>query len=192
MKDWVPALYVLSVGMLGLCGAPPSQAEQTRAAVSQSLSPADAGDAFERAVIEVCVGAVGAGRSVSSLSQSAMLTESDDPQTRQQAGAEADETVWDVDAGRGVVTLREKAGRCAVSVYGPPAAPTMILLAGKLAGEGFERMAMAGPSGMSQSLRREAGGRPVQVILTGSDPGAPGHSSRFSVVTATVFEMGQR
>lgn len=168
---------------------PGALAQSERSAVSPSLSPEDAGEAFERAVIDVCVAGLGDGTRVADLPAAEMLSRTSDPQTRQQAGAADDETVWDVDAARGVVTVREKAGRCAVSVYGPPAAPTMILLAAKLADEGFSRMATSSTGGVSQSLHREQGGRQVQVILTGSDPGSPGHSSRFSVVTATVFDM---
>lgn len=192
MKVWVPVLSVLSLGLVGLCGAPPTQADQApRQAVSPSLSPEDAGQVFERAVLDVCVAAVSQGLRVSDLPVAEeMLIRSSDPQVREQAGADEDETVWEVDAGRGVVTVKEKARRCAVSVYGPPAAPTMILMAGKLSDRGFERMARAAQQGFSQSLWRTFGSRRVQVLLTGSDPGTPGHSSRFSVVTATVFEMG--
>lgn len=163
--------------------------ETGRLAISQSLSPQDAGEAFEQTVVDVCVNGVSSGRRVAQLPDAREnLSISTDPQTRKQAGAADDETVWDVQTGRGVVTVKEKAGRCAVSVYGPPAAPTMIMMAAKLSAEGFERMATGTP-GMSQSLQRTQNGRTVQVMLTGSDPGAPGHTSKFSVVTATVFNM---
>ena len=37
------------------------------------------------------------------------------------------------------------------------------------------------------SLMRSEGGKAVMVKLEGAGPGAQGHQSRFSVVTATVF-----
>lgn len=182
------AMCACALAMAGASQAAPQQSD--RLAVSPALSPQDAGDAFEQTVMDVCVSGVSSGRGVAQLPDAREnLSQSDDPQTRQQAGAGADETVWDVQTGRGVVTVREKPGRCAVSVYGPPAAPTVIMMAAKLASAGFERMAMSGRGGLSQSLQRTQNGRQVQVILTGSDPGAPGHNSRFSVVTATVFDM---
>jgi hypothetical protein len=96
--------------------------------------------------------------------------------------------VWDVMAGKGVVTVHEKAGRCVVSVYGPPAGTTISTLANLLANSRFERLASAQPpEGFSQTLTRAEGGKRVIVVLSGSDPGAPGHQSRFSVVKATVF-----
>ncbi len=183
---WFCSAIILFLGAL----APPAAAQQAdRRAVSAALSPQDAGEAFEQTVIDVCVAGVSSGQRVVDMALAGdRLTQTTDSQTRQQAGAGDDETVWDVETGRGVVTVKEKAGRCAVSVYGPPAAPTMITMAAKLSAEGFERMATGAP-GMSQSLQRTANGRTVQVMLTGSDPGSPGHSSKFSVVTATVFDM---
>ncbi len=181
---------LISISCLLALAAPAIAQQADRMAVSPSLSPQDAGLAFERTVIDVCVTGISSGRGVAQLPDAREdLSVSTDPQTRQQAGASEDETVWDVQAGRGVVTVREKPGRCAVSVYGPPAAPTIILMAARLGTEGFERMAVAGRGGLSQSLQRTQDGRQVQVILTGSDPGSPGHNSRFSVVTATVFDM---
>ncbi len=165
-----------------------------RAAVSMELSPQDAASAFEGAVVDGCIKAISGGQRIEELPDGArslyQLTR--DRATRDQVNAEPDEKVWDVATGRGVVAIKEKAGRCSVSVYGPPAAPTMIALAGKLGQQGFERLATAGSGGMSQTLRAEMNGRSLQVMLRGSDPGFPGHSSRFSVVTATVFEMDQR
>ena len=119
----------------------------------------------------------------------AKLAVSSDPETRRQSGAGAGETVWDVLAGRGVVTIHEKAGRCAVSVYGPPAAATIMGLAQVLVNTaGFERLAAAPPpNGFGQTLTRMESGRRVMVQLGGSEPGMPGHRSRFSVITATVF-----
>lgn len=189
MRALVPGLLAGALAV-GVSGQTADAQDGLRMAVSPALSPQDAGEAFERAVIDVCVASISQGRRVGDLPPAgSMLIETDDPQRRQQAGAGIDETVWDVSAARGVVTVREKPGRCAVSVYGPPAAPTAILLAARLTGEGFERVAGAATGGVRQSLQRTDGGRQVQVMLAGSDPGSPGHSSRFSVVTATVFDM---
>ena len=71
------------------------------------------------------------------------------------------------------------------------AAPTIMELASRLeASHGFERLMMTqGGAGARQSLSRDEGGRRVMVQIEGSQPGSPGHQSRFSVVTATVFTV---
>lgn len=161
-----------------------------RTAVSAQLSPEAAGEAFGRAVSEVCVPAV-SGNGVSSVApaREGKLSPTQDAEMRRQAGAEADETVWDVAEARGVVTVREKAGRCTVSVYGPGAPPVIMQLGAQLENNhGFERlMTPQAPNGLTLSLMRSAGGKTVMVQLQGSQPGAQGHQSRFNVVTATVF-----
>lgn len=167
-----------------------TSAHAQRTAVSAQLSPEDAGEAFGRAVIDVCVPAV-AGAGVSSLAaaREGKVSPTQDAEMRRQAGAEADETVWDVAEARGVVTVREKTGRCTVAVYGPAAPPVIMQLGAQLEnGHGFERlMTPQAPNGLTLSLMRSAGGKTVMVQLQGSQPGAQGHQSRFNVVTATVF-----
>lgn len=171
-----------------LMAAMPALAQRT--AVSAQLSPEAAGEAFGRAVIDVCVPAV-SGNGVSSLApaREGKISPTQDAEMRRQAGAEADETVWDVAEARGVVTVREKAGQCVVSVYGPGAAPVIMQLGAQLEnGHRFERlMSPQGPNGLTLSLMRSEGGKAVMVQLQGSQPGAQGHQSRFSVVTAVVF-----
>lgn len=164
-------------------------AHAQRAAVSADLSPEAAAEVFRNAVLEACVPAVtGAGVSGLSAAQRGKLQPTNDAETRKQAGAGPDETVWDVMDGKGVVTVREKAGRCVVSVYGPPAVPTMMSVAqGLTGGAGFERLAGGAGGGISQTLSGSSGGKSVMVQLSGSEPGMPGHQSRFSVLTATVF-----
>ncbi len=163
----------------------PAQAQRT--AISAELSPEEAGAAFSRAVAQVCVPAVaGAGVSSLGVARDGKVSPTQDAVTRRQAGAEADETVWDVADARGVVTVREKAGRCVVSVYGPPSLPTIMGAMQALDGAGFEALAGKG-DGFTQTLVGAQGGTRVSVQLVGAEPGAPGHQSRFSVVTATVF-----
>ncbi len=176
--------FVLIAALL----ATPALAQRT--AVSAQLSPDAAGEAFARTVTDVCVPAV-SGNGLSSLASArdGKLSPTQDAEMRRQAGAEPDETVWDVAEARGVVTVREKAGRCTVAVYGPGAAPVIMLLGAQLEnGHRFERlMAPQGPNGLGLSLMRSEGGKTVMVQLQGSQPGAQGHQSRFNVVTATVF-----
>ena len=50
---------------------------------------------------------------------------------------------------------------------------------------GFERLVSTG--GPGQSLMKNAGGRRLMVQLNASEPGTPGHASKFTVITATVF-----
>lgn len=178
-------MKVISSLFAALLVASPAFAQ--RDAVSAGLSPEAAGEIFKGAVVDACVPAVsGSGVSALSAAQRGKLQPTNDAETRRQAGAGPDETVWDVVEGKGVVTVRERAGRCVVSVYGPTAAPTLMSVAQGLTGEGFERFAGAG-GGISQTLSRAASGKRVMVQLNGSEPGMPGHQSRFSVVTATVF-----
>lgn len=168
--------------------ATPAHAQRT--AVSAQLSPEAAGEAFGRAVVDVCVPAV-AGNGVSSLgaAREGKLSPTQDAEMRRQAGAEADETVWDVAEARGVVTVREKAGRCVVSVYGPEVARVIRQVGARLESDHkFERvMSPQGPSGPGLSLMGSEGGKTIMVKLQGAGPGEQGHQSRFSVVTATVF-----
>lgn len=161
-----------------------------RAAVSADLSPEAAGQAFRRAVVEGCVQAVtGAGVSSVAAARDGRLQPTQDAETRWQAGAGASETVWEVAEARGVVTVRETAGRCVAAVYGPPSAPTIMNVAQALSTAGFEALAgPASPGGrFTQTLVGSSGGKRVTVRFVGAEPGAPGNRSTFSVVTATVF-----
>jgi len=167
--------------------AAPAMAQRT--AVSAGLSPEMAGEAFARAVMDVCVPAV-AGNGVSSLgaAREGKLNPTQDAEMRQQAGAAANETVWEVADARGVVTVREAAGRCTVSVYGPAVAPTIVGAMQSLGGAGFEATAgAAGGDGFRQTLLGTRDGKRVSVQLAGAEPGSAGHQSRFSVTTANVF-----
>ena len=167
--------------------AVPASAQRT--AVSAGLSPEMAGEIFGKAVIEACVPAV-AGSGVSGLAaaREGRVTPTQDAEMRRQAGAAADETVWEVTEARGVVTVREAAGRCTVSVYGPATAPTIIAAMQSLGAAGFSAMAgTAGGDGFRQTMLGAQGGKRVSVQLSGAEPGSAGHQSRFSVTTATVF-----
>jgi hypothetical protein len=182
-------LRLAFVGAVWTLAANPAVAQ--RDAISSSLSPEAAAKAFQDTVTGICVPAVaGGGLSTLPAGARAKLQASSDPVTRQQSGAAADENVWDVLSSKGVVVVREKPGRCTVSVYGPPAMTTIMTLAGALTVSpyGFERLVAAPPTnGLSQSLTRMENGKRLMVLLTGSEPGMPGHKSRFGVVTATVF-----
>jgi hypothetical protein len=161
-----------------------------RAAVSADLSPEAAGQAFQRAVVDGCVQAVtDSGVSATPAARDGKLQPTQDAETRRQAGAGRSETVWEVAEARGVVTLRETAGRCVAAVYGPASAPTILSVAQALSTAGFEAMAgPASPGGsFTQTLVGSRGGKRVTVQLSGTEPGAAGNQSTFSVVTATVF-----
>jgi hypothetical protein len=167
-----------------LCAAP---AVAQRDAISTTLSPEAANAAFNDAVITACIPAVsGNGMGGIPAPARAKFAPTNDVGTRRQAGAAADETVWDALSAKGVVTIHEKSGRCVVSVYGPPAAPAIIGLAQVLSSShGFERL--VGTGGPGQSLMKSAGGKRLMVQLKASEPGTPGHASRFTVITAAVF-----
>lgn len=179
-------MKMVSAVVLGLLLAAPAYAQ--RDAVSADLSPEIAGQVFSKTVAEVCVPAV-SGYSISDLSavKDGKLKQTRDAGTRKQAGAEADETVWDVMDGKGVVTVREKAGRCVVSVYGAPAKATVAGTAQALTAVPGARGLKTSPDGDLKSRTTfEVGPRAVIVNIVGSEPGTPGHQSKFSVVTATV------
>lgn len=184
----------MRIAMLALAAfmaAAPASAQ--REAISSALSPEAAAEAFTDAVVNVCVpAAVGAGVGALPAETSNRLQATTDAETRRQAGAAADETVWDVLSAKGVVTVHGKEGRCIVSVYGPPAAQTVMGLAGRLTAlpRPFMRTVTPTKSGVKlkgERLVRMDNNAKVTVELMGSEPGAPGHQSRFSVVTATVF-----
>ena len=174
MKTTASLLFAATLTIL------PAHAQ--RSAVSPDLSPAAAGDTFKQAVVSVCLPAVsGAGVSALALARDGKVQPTQDVETRRQA----DETVWDVADARGVVTVREKAGQCVVTVYGPASGPTVADATLALVMRGFE--ALAGPAdGFTQTLTGRSNGRRMLVQLSGANPGAPGHQSKFSVVSATV------
>ncbi len=163
-------------------------AHAQRAAISPDLSPADAAAAFEAMVVDGCLAAVASGGRVSDTSISSHVTAAQDSETLRQAGAAPGDTVWDVSAARGVVTVRESGGRCIVQVYGPPAPGTVSALARRLKEQGFEALASAG-GGLSQTLLRGEGASRVQVTVQGAEPGGANHPSRFSVISATVSRV---
>lgn len=183
--------------VLGLClaaSAPAVHAQTApREAVASSLTPDAAAAIFNETVMSGCIAAVAGGARLADTMGDG-VSASADAELRRQSGAAADETVYDVMAGKGVVTAHDKPGRCVVSVYGPPAAPTIMALAAELSqgdsgsDQGFERLAAAAsPTGLGAALFKVDGARRLQVMISGSEPGMPGHRSRFSVVTATVF-----
>lgn len=166
----------------------------SRAAVSSRLTTDDVAAAFADAVVKVCAPAVLSGRRLSALDAETrrMVAATNDPAARQQAGAEKADQVWDVLAGRGVVTIAEREGRCTVSAYGPPAAPALAAAAERLeaSGQGFERLfATPNSSSVNEALVHAAPGHRVQATMTGAEPGMPNHRSRFSVISATIFAM---
>jgi hypothetical protein len=176
--------------LLACLSAGPASAQ--REAITPSLSPEIAAGAFNDAVTSACVPAVRSSAGWDGLAPTVRMRmeESTDAATRKQIGAADDEKVFDVLFAKGVVFIRHKPGRCTVSVYGPPAMATIVSMAQSLTGSpyGFERLAAAPPpNGFGQSLMKIENGKRVMVQLRGSEPGMPGHQSRFSVVTATVF-----
>jgi hypothetical protein len=178
------ALFAIVAGL----GALPAFAQ--REAIAPTLSPEMAASAFQEAVTGACVPAVLGSWDGLAPAVKGRLEVSSDAAARRQIGAADDETVFDIVSAKGVVFVRQKPGRCVVSVYGPPAMPTILSLAGVLAGSpyGFEKLMQAPPpNGFGQSLLKVEGGKRVMVQLRGSEPGMPGHLSRFSIVTATVF-----
>jgi hypothetical protein len=176
--------------MLACLAAGPAYAQ--RPAIEPSLSPEMAAGAFNDAVTGACVPAVVSAGGWDGLPPTVKMRveASSDAATRKQIGADDDEKVFDVLFAKGVVFVRQKPGRCTVSVYGPPAMATVVSLSQLLTGApyGFQRLAAAPPpNGFGQSLMKIENGKRVMVTLKGSEPGMPGHQSRFSVVTATVF-----
>lgn len=185
LHSWMGcAAFVVAVG-----STPIFAQSALRAAVSPTLTPAAAQEAFTRTVIEGCIAAVASGGRLSGAMNDA-LSANADADTRRQAGAADEDAVYDVVSARGVVTAHDRPGRCVVTVYGPAAAPTLTALAQRLtqSDQDFERLAATQTAtGLGASLFKLAGERRVQVTLSGSEPGMPGHQSRFSVVTATIF-----
>lgn len=176
----------ITASLLVLAAMAIAPAHAQRSAVSADLSPAAAGEAFKQAVVDVCVPAVsGDGVSALALAREGKVQPTQDPETRRQAGAAPDETVWDVADARGVVTIRERVGQCVVLVYGPAAAPTVADATLALLLRGFDASNRTA-GGVTQTLNGRSNGRPIRVQLSGADPGAPGHQSKFSVIAATV------
>lgn len=177
---------VALLAMASLSAVLPAHAQRT--AISVNLSPEAAAEAFTRTVFDVCVPAI-AGNGVSSLAaaREGRVQPTQDAATRRQAGANESETVWEVMAARGVVTIRETQGRCAVSVYGPAVDTTLAALAGAAQPAGLRPVDLSGArSPLSLHLRGQVQARPIAVDALGAAPGAPEHQSKFSVITASV------
>ncbi len=194
MRTGPRAFVLASCAALCVASAPTYAQGVLREAIPVTLGPADAERLFGEAVSTICVAAISQGIRVAQLPMDVRseFAVTRDPQTRAEVGATPEETVWEaVDASR-VVTIRETSGRCIVMAYGPPAAMALSRLAGRLSGDAapFERlMPSPGRTGLAQSLMRRAEGRRVQVLFDGSEPDMPGHRSRFSVISATVFSL---
>jgi len=181
-------MKLISAFVVAAALALPAHAQ--RDAVSADLSPELAGQVFARTVADICVPAVAAkGVSALSAAQIGSLRPTQDGETRKQAGAASGETVWDVMDGKGVVTVREtSAGACVVSVYGAPAKATIDGAAQSLkAVPGAKAVRTVSLNPLKQATTFEVGPRHVVVEIIGSEPGSPGHQSKFSVVTATVL-----
>jgi hypothetical protein len=164
--------------------AAPAQAQ--REAVASDLSPQAVADIFGETVSAVCVASLAAGVDAPKAG-GARIAATSDVEIRKLAGAAPGDAVFDVTAARGVATVHEGAGKCVVSAYGPPAAATLAAAAARLSQQGFSALAEpANSAGVAQKLTRIDGGQRIEVVLSGSEPGMPGHKSRFSVVTAQV------
>lgn len=180
-------LILATAAMLACTGVAHAQ----RDAVSADLSPEIAGQVFARTVAEICV-PVASGKSVSTLgaAKDGKLRQTKDAATLKQAGALDGETVWDVMDGKGVVTVREKESVCIVSVYGAPAKATIdgVVQALKALPDTKDvRPVTINP--LKQATTFATGGQKIVVEVIGSEPGAPGHQSRFSVVTARMLPI---
>jgi hypothetical protein len=178
--------------LLLLAALAASPADAQRNAVSADLSPQAAAAAFVSTVIDVCVPAV-AGNGVSSLdaARAGQVQPTQDAATRRQAGAEPGETVWDVSAARGVVTVRESSGACAVTVYGPETLSTFRSLDEAAAKAGFKLWGYMSPGlgvpvSNSMFLEAEIAGRKIMMSTIGASPGTQGHQSQYPVITSTV------
>ena len=161
------------LALAALLAASPGLAQ--REAISSALSPEAVAGVFRNAVVDVCVPAVtGGGLRALPEAQRGKLQLTTDPDMRRQAGALPDETVWDVMAARGVVTIRERKGRCVVSAYGAAARETIAATAQALVGPpGFQRMAqpVISANGLAETLSFSSDGRAVIAQLSGSEPG---------------------
>lgn len=167
--------------------ATPALAQRT--AVAIELSPERAAEVFIATVKDVCLPAV-SGNGVSALPAAGNggLRPTQDGEARRQANAGPDETVWEVSQARGVVTVREKPGQCAVSVYGPPAGQLVKDL------EAAVRPAFASSGGqetnaLTRQLQGAVGGKALRLQIEGAEPGTAGNLSQFSVVTASVHAV---
>lgn len=175
--------------VLAMLLAGPANAQ--RDAVSASLFPEAAAEAFTSAVRDVCVPAI-SGNGISSLAaaRTGKVQPTQDNATRRQAGAAPDETVWDVADARGVVTVRENEDECVVTVYGPKVAETIAGVVRALMTDGFGVVRTPEDEQRApQDLLGRVDGRSIAVRLIGAEPGAPDHQSRFAVVTATIIRI---
>jgi hypothetical protein len=138
---------------------------------------------------------VASGVSVGQLPQTARagLTPSPEEQKKGMLGSDAGAQAWDVPPAQGIVMVYEPApGVCKVMGYGAPVAATFgeALRRAERAFPDFHRIELKpGYDPIRMGLERSAGGKTLRIVLSGAEPGAPGHMFRFSLLTASVMQV---
>lgn len=160
------------------------------AGTASALTPQEISEGFANGVI-VCLKAVEAGGSVADLPEASRAgLEPSSAGQKAMLGPDADSPAWDVAPAKGVVMVFEpKRGGCRVMAYGPPVQLTFQETVGRAraAYPDFANSPLtAGYDPIVAGLERTAGVNRLVVELRGAEPGTPGHTFRFSTLSAVV------
>ena len=170
-------LVVLTVGMTGA-----AQAQMTPARVAES---------FSEGVSEVCVPAVAVAGGISTLPESIRALVSPAPEAARflAAARNPEGPIWNLESANGVIIVSEPGpGQCEVIAYGAPVASTFASVTGVLTAADFDEdlAGRQGPPFFRQEFVGVGAKTGIQIVLDGTEPGAPGRAFRFSLLSGYV------
>lgn len=181
----IRTLPIVSAVLFGACAtvqAPAPQAPSPSPAAG--LSAQDVAAGFAIAVVDGCVAAAEAGKTLEQLGSDKIVRDT----SRSAMRLKPEFTAWAPRLGQGIVTIDEGAESCDVSAYGAPVQSTFDAIARALGDVGYQTTPVPsqGYRHFATSLSKAVEGRMVSVLLIGNEPGAAGTTSRFSGLSAFV------
>lgn len=163
----------------------------TAGAAQAQMTPARIAAGFSEGVTEVCVPAVAVAGGIAALPDPVRARVSPAPEDARFLAQSRNPTgpIWNLESAKGVVIVSEPGpGQCEVIAYGPPVAPTFRSTTSALTATTFveDPASRRGPPFLHQELAGNGSTAGVKVVLDGSEPGAPGRTFRFSLLSGYV------
>lgn len=152
---------------------------------AQSVSVEEVAQGFGMGVIEGCVAAAEAGKTLEQLASPMIKPDTSGTGLSKPPPGY---TAWTPALGKGNVMMRYGEADCQVSTFGLPIQRTFETVAAMLRARGYEGepVSATGPKEFHAKLTKSVDGRQVEVVLSGNEPGAPGTRSRFSTALSFV------
>ena len=163
----------------------------TAGAAYAQMTPAHIAAGFSEGVTDVCVPAVTVAGGIAALPDSVRALVSPAPEDARFLAQSRNPTgpIWNLESAKGVVIVSEPGpGQCEVLAYGPPVTPTFRSMTSVLTATAFveDLASRRGPPFLHQEFVGSGSNAEVKVILDGSEPGAPGRTFRFSLLSGYV------